>query len=429
MRTILYVTVLLLVSSSLQAQGLLNKVKRTAGQAVENSILNKTNDTVSKKMDEVLSSKPRKRKGANGTTESTQYSADNELKAYSKFDFVPGETIVYYRNFENDPDGELADGWNTNGAGAITRFSSLGSTWLKLYQSSIFLTDNDEFFGKDFTVEFDLLLYDSSKELIYYPAFYFGFLSSGDRPSNDNVVLQNPQAEFMSRVYLGIIADGAGNSFFQAERYEKGQMLLNTGQKGFTRLEKSIGKPVHVSMQIQKERFRMWIEEEKVFDLPKAVSTNYNINNLYFEVSDGGFQDEIGGFYISNIRVAKGTPKPKSELLEKGSFVTQGITFEVDKAEIKPESYGILKEIGELLKANSDVDIKIIGHTDSDGKEAYNQELSEKRAEAVLTFLSNTYGIESSRMVSEGKGETEPLADNGTPEGKAKNRRVEFIKQ
>jgi len=428
MKTILCAVALFAASITCLGQGLLNKVKTTAGQAVENSILNKTSDTVTKQMDNVLSKKSKRKKDSNSGTTTSVTHDKNKLEAYAKFDFIPGETIIYYRDFEKDMEGELAEGWNTNGAGAVTRFSNLDGSWLKLFQSSFFLTDNPENFGKDFTIEFDLLVYDSTAELIYYPAFYFGFLASGSHDSNSNFTLQNPQEGFQSRVYLGIIADGAGNSFFQAERYEKGQMTFNTGQKGFTRLERTIGKPVHVSVQVQQERFRMWIEEEKVFDLPKAVATNYNINNLFFEVSDGGFQDEIGGFYVSNIRIAKGMPQPKNDLLEKGHFVTSGITFEVNKAEIKPESFGILKELGTLLQNQTEVSIRIVGHTDSDGKENFNQELSLRRAQAVLDYLSKKYGIPINRMAAEGKGEVEPIATNETQEGKAKNRRVEFIK-
>ena len=72
--------------------------------------------------------------------------------------------------------------------------------------------------------------------------------------------------------------------------------------------------------------------------------------------------------------------------------------------------------------------LKIVGHTDSDGNEAANRELSQRRAEAVKNALVSVYGIDGSRLQTEGKGEMEPVEDNATTEGKAKNRRVEFVK-
>ena len=95
---------------------------------------------------------------------------------------------------------------------------------------------------------------------------------------------------------------------------------------------------------------------------------------------------------------------------------------------IKPESYGTLKTIAQVLQDNADVRVKIIGHTDADGDDNSNLNLSKKRAEAVKAVLSSDFGINSSRMESDGKGESQPVGDNKTPEGKANNRRVEFLK-
>jgi len=118
----------------------------------------------------------------------------------------------------------------------------------------------------------------------------------------------------------------------------------------------------------------------------------------------------------------------RSKLLTEGKLVTHGILFDVNSDKIKPESYGTLKEISNVLKENPDVRVKIVGHTDSDGSDAANLDLSKKRAASVKNSLSKNFGIDASRMETDGKGESEPIADNKTPEGKANNRRVEFIK-
>src|SRR5690606_18509472 len=85
------------------------------------------------------------------------------------------------------------------------------------------------------------------------------------------------------------------------------------------------------------------------------------------------------------------------------------------------ESYGVLKEIANVLQENESVKVKIVGHTDSDGDDASNLALSKRRAESVKRTLVSKFGISESRMVTDGKGESEPVSPNNTPEGKANN--------
>ena len=133
-------------------------------------------------------------------------------------------------------------------------------------------------------------------------------------------------------------------------------------------------------------------------------------------------------FMVSNIRYAVGAPDTRNKLLTEGKLVTRGILFDVNADKIKPESYGVLKEIGAVLKENPAVKVKIIGHTDADGDDAKNLDLSKRRAASVKNALSAEFGIETARMETDGKGETQPSDPNTTPQGKANNRRVEFVK-
>ena len=103
----------------------------------------------------------------------------------------------------------------------------------------------------------------------------------------------------------------------------------------------------------------------------------------------------------------------------------RGINFDFDRATIKPEFEGVLDAGVEALKENSDVRVQVAGYTDSVGTDAYNQGLSERRANAVLEYLS-THGIDGSRLSAVGFGETNPVADNATDDGRAQNRRVEL---
>jgi outer membrane protein OmpA-like peptidoglycan-associated protein len=113
--------------------------------------------------------------------------------------------------------------------------------------------------------------------------------------------------------------------------------------------------------------------------------------------------------------------------MQDGKIVANGIRFDVNKAKIKPESMGVINSIYSLLKDHPEVNLSVEGHTDSDGDDASNQSLSERRAKAVADQLVSM-GIPASRLTSKGWGETKPVGANNTPEDKAVNRRVEFVK-
>jgi outer membrane protein OmpA-like peptidoglycan-associated protein len=105
------------------------------------------------------------------------------------------------------------------------------------------------------------------------------------------------------------------------------------------------------------------------------------------------------------------------------------VTFAFNSAEIAPESLPVLKSLGEALKSNElgTSCMQIEGHTDSKGSEAYNQKLSERRAQSVIRYLVKSLGVEEDRLLTVGKGEIEPIADNNTDAGRQKNRRVQVV--
>ena len=121
-------------------------------------------------------------------------------------------------------------------------------------------------------------------------------------------------------------------------------------------------------------------------------------------------------------------PKPKRvEVTADRIVIHDKILFEVDKAVIRTESHGLMDEITQVVKDNPQIlKISIEGHTDGDGSVKYNQSLSDKRSAAVLQYLID-HGVPQERLTSKGFGESKPIGDNATPEGKEANRRVEFI--
>jgi len=115
------------------------------------------------------------------------------------------------------------------------------------------------------------------------------------------------------------------------------------------------------------------------------------------------------------------------ELSKSGHIALYGIHFETAKATILPDSESVLAEVAKMLQQNPDVKVSVEGHTDNVGSAAANQTLSEKRAQAVVAWLSS-HGIEGSRLQAKGWGASKPVEDNATEEGRAKNRRVELVR-
>ena len=134
-----------------------------------------------------------------------------------------------------------------------------------------------------------------------------------------------------------------------------------------------------------------------------------------------------------NYKLASAEPEPEPEppaaraQLSGDHIVIDGkIQFEYDSAEIKSVSHELLDAVVQVMQDNPGIEeVDVIGHTSSEGSKKHNDKLSTERAAAVKSYLTD-HGIEGKRLISEGKGSSEPIADNDTEEGKVANRRVEF---
>ncbi|RYZ31688.1 MAG: OmpA family protein, partial [Sphingobacteriales bacterium] len=193
------------------------------------------------------------------------------------------------------------------------------------------------------------------------------------------------------------------------------------------KLSEPLKTSARISIWRQNTRVRVYMDDKKVWDMPKALPEGMKLNSLYFR-NNAASNDE-DAYYIGNVRLAVGAPDTRNKLITEGKFVTHGILFDVNSDKIKPESYGAIKDIANVLTENSSVNVLIVGHTDSDGDDAGNMELSKKRALAVKNILSKEFNVNASRLTTDGKGELQPIDKNTSSLGKANNRRVEFIKQ
>ncbi len=410
-------------ATNAQLGGLANRVKNKVSSKVNQRVDNKVNQKIDESLDAV-EGKPKAATKAN-TSETTNDEGEAMVGSSTKFDFVAGEQILYADDFAKDEMGELPVDWNTNGSGELTTLGKIPGNWLKLHKSFMYLSRNKATFGENYTVEFDLVLQLKNNGWSY-PEFMFGVFTTKGEPNTDNSFLKHYTK------YAAVIAELHPGEFKSSRITLKslleGRSYFNSNAKNYDGLENYYGKPVHVSVQVQKERMRIWMNQEKVFDAPKAIPAGVDMNQLFFEVGHTNYPENQYGVYVSNIKVATGKPDTRHKLVEEGKFSTTGILFDVNAASIQPSSNGVLKELADVLTKYPEVKIKIVGHTDSDGKDADNLELSKKRAAAVKEALTKDFGIEPGRMETDGKGEVEAVADNKTKEGKAQNRRVEFIK-
>lgn len=383
-----------------QAQ-LLKKLKDKAQQTVDNS-LNKVgtdgNKPAEKSSGEKQSSGSEKPSGGKAN-----------LQVYSKFDFVPGTTIMYFDNFEKDNIGETPEGWLTNKAAELVEIEGLEGKWLKLAPmlSSHISRNKKQTWGNNYTIEFDILIVKEG----YDPRIGISLINTEGKMVTDETLLigLKPALQFDGI----IVKDGKS----RISLTNKDNRTLSDNMAEELTYENTV--PVHISMCVQGKRFRMWWNEKKLFDM-SAINESMIPNQFGFMFGSVGGSD----FYVSNIRIAKDVPDTRAKF-EEGKLISN-LLFNTGTAQLKPESMGSLLDVSKVIKAGT-TPVKIIGHTDSDGDDASNIKLSQDRAEAVKQILIKQYGVEADKLTTEGRGETQPIADNGNAEGKAQNRRVEFI--
>ncbi len=299
--------------------------------------------------------------------------------------------------------------------------------WMRLFPGSRFTSPTAGKMPENFTLEADVLLHCSEEGGYVYPELEIKLLDllPGDRSAGSYVVNQDA----VNEVSLVLLAGGAGKPLSVALRsYAKGSEHFSNQMKELKITSDNGGKPLHISVWVQKTRIRYWINGEKIFDIPQAVPPGAAFSRMGLSLESSLYTESQLGVFISNIRMAEGTPDMRNKLITEGKLVTNGILFDVNSDRIRPESAGVLKGIAAVLQENPAVRVKIVGHTDSDGDAAKNLDLSKRRAKSVMMALQTEYGINPARMETDGLGETRPLTDNATSESKAGNRRVELIR-
>jgi outer membrane protein OmpA-like peptidoglycan-associated protein len=358
---------------------------------------------------------------------SQQSASDNAKKsAYkSKFDFIPGEKVIYFYDFQDVAAGDIPGEWQIDGSAEVVDLEGFDGHYMMVQQQSAVLPETFDDLPDDLTIQFDLICtnpYTWGGSQIY-------FIMAQTNPDKE-IYSRGGNLGSANNNVLWLAFHPGSQSAVANKGYGSYEMVTKTGiKKGEYAAESFIdtneGRLAKISIWKQKKRVRLYVNENKVLDLPTILPEGMRVNTLVWNVFSGYYNDEK--YFIGNIRVAEGMPDTRKNLATTGKYVTTGILFDVNSDVIKPESYGVLKDIANTLKASPGTKVTIIGHTDSDGDDAKNLELSKRRAESVKRALVKEFSVDGSMLATDGKGETEPVNDNDTPQNKANNRRVEFV--
>ncbi len=400
-------------------QGFLKGLGEKASRAGQELIIRKGAKKIENAIDGPVPTKNKSSAGEMREVKLGEEKKVTEITAYSKFDFIPGENTLLFDNFEQDAMGEFPLKWFTNGSGEIVSLEGQQGKWLQINSGSMLSPTLK--LPENFTVEFDLFVNLDLKSSAVFPGFHFELFDRGDRAKRldvYNYTLKN--ALFFSNSFDRDKVVAALDS------RENNNQKLKSDKVFLAGFQSNYRSAVHVALSIQKERLRLWYGQIKVLDLPTAVANPANFNQMLF--NGPKTREGYPAFYISNLRIASGSPDMRSKLLDSGRFVTNGIQFDVNSDKIKPASYGLIKEIANAINESPTMKIKIVGHTDNDGNVESNLSLSFKRAESVKRILVDSYNVKEAMLSTDGKGSNEPLSSNATAIGKAENRRVEFIK-
>ncbi|NML21497.1 OmpA family protein [Pseudoflavitalea sp. G-6-1-2] len=437
MRQYILLVILLVTAATIHAQ---SPIPKRAEQRAKDKANSKVDESVDKGIDSAFSKttraignlfkkkdKTKKRTDEEARSDESVSTSDRRgnignagagsaRKVNSAGDFEPGGTVLFEDHFSKDRTGDFPANWNTNGSGKIVTIDGVEGKWLDVVHNCIITPVLNKPLPENCTIEFDLFLRSEGERST--PFIQFGLTEVRDILREDLFY----KDRFFVNLHRYTEEDG--------KTLEYGLKNDVIGNKSSFPLTAYVNKVLHVALAVNKSRVRLYLDDNKIIDLPQALTSN--MRNNFFLNNNAVIPASETGMYVGNIRIASGETDARSllikQLMEEGKAVTNDILFDVNSDRIKKESFSIINQFGDALQKNPSLKIKITGHTDNDGNDADNLTLSQKRAAAVKMYITENYAVAGSRIQTDGKGESQPIATNSTTDGKARNRRVEFVK-
>jgi OmpA-OmpF porin, OOP family len=318
---------------------------------------------------------------------------------YSNYDFVPGDKTIFEDDFTDAQEGEFPQRWELiKGQGVVNRMNGIPAFVLTdgNYATVLPRTQGKNFLQDPFTIEFDYYIKAAGG---YGILLFLEGAPTADWPEGPEYIVNYD--------YTGNVS----TSNFPKELV--GNFPGNA--------DSLVDKWHHATLIFKNKQMKCYIDQYRVLNLPDAAITPV-------AVRFGGLASQELPIYFKNVRIASGGGMNMTgKKFTDSRIVTHGINFDIDQATLKPQSMGTINMIAQILKDNPDLKFEIDGHTDNSGNPQHNLDLSQKRADAVKSVLVSM-GIDPSRLSTKGLGDTQPISDNSTVEGKADNRRVVFVK-
>ncbi len=397
--------------------------KRTTEKQVEKRTEKAVDKAFEKGEDVVKGKENNQQTGKNERTDTADATVQNgntkqgqsQQMAWNKFDFVSGDEIIFEDNQAGEQMGEFPSQWDAL-AGSAEIVSIGGEKAFELQNKGrlVPLMKEKHYLPDMFTIEFDVFFRDSKvrKDNSYGGDWGNGWYHILFFDANDKecfFLSFTPQTRdwHTSRTSVKSKSDYRWRVGSENRNGTTQELLLTTEDWH------------HLSFSFNQRAMKFYLDETRMLNVP-------NMNKpAYFQLR--AYTDAEKLYFVKNIRIAKGAVPLYDRMMSDGKFITYGITFDVGKSTIKPESMGELNRIMQLMNENPVLKFSVEGHTDSTGNATSNQTLSEARSKAIVDKLVSM-GISADRLTASGKGQNSPIADNSTDEGRAKNRRVEFVK-
>ena len=324
-------------------------------------------------------------------------------KVWENYDFVPGSKVIFYTDFSEDRVGNFARGLKFK-SGQMDVVDRDGVKMLRSTARSEFLIPVGRKLPERFTLELDVIA--PPEPIGGYDLIAFEGGKDLDRDEKS--------AEINWETGGTLIIGGGQTAGTSAIKIPEAMTPLLNGQVA------------HIRVLMDSGYFKMYTNERRHYNIPELGFKRDSVIRVFVK----GNEETNGATFITSIRVAESeTDVLYDALAAKGRWATQGILFATGKADLKPESRPVLKEIASTMKAHPELKILIEGHTDNVGTPASNLALSDARAAAVKAALVSEFGVEEARMTTKGLGDTMPAAANTTATGRAQNRRVEVVKK
>ena len=343
--------------------------------------------------------------------------------SYNKTDFVPGDEIIFDDNFEGEKLGEFPMNWDLLDGYAETAQQQgrkvIAFTDNGLGQVMPLMKKRWDWLPEVFTVEFDL--YVAPMNTVDEETTLEMNICFGER-GDDSYYNASSYVKFWYR------EDGSCNLTWDllkpdGDNQSTGEKMLglNPGNSDYLEKDNPVvpGEWNHFAFSFNQRAFKGYVNGVRMINVPAMKAPGY----LFF--ASGAFYRYTG---LSNVRIAQGAVPLYDRLTNDGKIVSYAITFETGKADLKPESIVEINRVAKLMQEHPELEFEVQGHCDNTGTDAVNDPLSQQRAEAIVNALVKQ-GIAQSRLTPVGKGSHSPTAPNDTAEGRAKNRRVEFVKK